>query len=405
MINLNKFKLRLLFLLALCFSTANSQTTQKFKVALDAGHGGHDYGAIYHGHIEKNIALALVLKVGKILEKNPNIEVIYTRKTDVFIDLIERANIANRAHANIFVSIHCNANKNTVADGSETYVMGMTKNASNLEAAKRENSVITLEKNYKEKYQGFNPNVPESMIGLTLMQEEFQESSIALAARIQNNFKESLGKKSRGVKQAPYMVLHKAYMPRVLIETGFISNVIEGAILDSEEGQQDIAQAIAEAIVSYKNEFFGSSTNEPVIDKPTKRNYTVPKVNSPTVEKTDSVSKKVEDTKPKTEKGEALNTSKSGLEVQKVSEAGIVFKVQLSASSKNIELIPANFNGLNAITSTFNNGIYRYMYGATSNYEEAKRALQEAKSKGFSTAFLVAFKDGKMVPIKDVINK
>ena len=137
----NKFQIIVFSLLFLNF---NFTLAQKFKVTLDAGHGDHDFGAVYHGHIEKNITLAVVLKVGKILEKNPNIEVIYTRKTDVFIDLIERANIANRADANIFVSIHCNANKNTVADGSETYVMGMTKNASNLAAAKKENSVITV---------------------------------------------------------------------------------------------------------------------------------------------------------------------------------------------------------------------------------------------------------------------
>lgn len=231
---------------------------KNFIVTLDAGHGDHDFGAVYNGHIEKNINLAIALKVGKILERNSSIDVIYTRKTDVFIDLIERANIANRADANIFVSIHCNANKNTVADGTETYVMGMSKNASNLEAAKRENSVISLEKDYKQKYQGFDPNKPETMLGMTIMQEEFIENSIMLAGKIQDRFVQDLGKKSRGggVKQAPYMVLHKAYMPRVLIETGFISNTIEGERLDSEEGQQDIADAIAKAIISYKKEFF-----------------------------------------------------------------------------------------------------------------------------------------------------
>ena len=149
------------------FSLTNYSQSGNFKVTLDAGHGAHDFGASYNGHVEKNINLAIALKVGKILEQNPKIDVIYTRKTDVFIDLVERANIANRANANIFVSIHCNANKNTAADGTETYVMGMTKVASNLEAAKRENSVITLEKDYKRKYEGFDPNSPETMIGFT----------------------------------------------------------------------------------------------------------------------------------------------------------------------------------------------------------------------------------------------
>src|SRR6478672_11809442 len=194
----NRSQIFLVSLLFLCLNFAFGQSN-KFIVTLDAGHGDHDFGAVYHGHIEKNITLAVVLKVGKILEKNPNIEVIYTRKTDVFIDLIERANIANRADANIFVSIHCNANKNIAADGSETYVMGMTKNASNLEAAKKENAVITLEKDYKQKYQGYNPNNPESVIGMTLMQEEYIENSIALAGLVQENFMSSLGQKSRGV--------------------------------------------------------------------------------------------------------------------------------------------------------------------------------------------------------------
>ena len=201
---INKLKYTWVVGLFISATVTYSQST-KFKVTLDAGHGDHDFGAVYNGHIEKNINLGITLKVGKILEKYPNIEVIYTRKTDVFIDLVERANIANRADANIFVSIHCNANKNTAADGTETYVMGMSKNASNLEAAKRENSVITLEKDYKKKYQGYDPNKPETLLAMTIAQEEFEANSIALAGKIQDRFVQDLGKKSRGggVKQAP----------------------------------------------------------------------------------------------------------------------------------------------------------------------------------------------------------
>ena len=376
---LNHKNTLLLLILNLVFCTsAFSQSGQKFKVALDAGHGAHDFGAVYHGHIEKNIALAVVLKVGKILEKNPNIEVIYTRKTDVFIDLVERANIANRADANIFVSIHCNANKNTAADGSETYVMGLNKNASNLEVAKKENSVITLEKDYKQKYEGFDPNSPESLFSVTLIQEEYLENSIALAGKVQENFRNYIGQKDRGVKQAPFMVLHKAFMPRVLIEMGFISNPTEGARLDSEEGQQEIAQSIADAIVSYKKEFFGEGTNEPVIEKPTPR-----KVETPVVKKKDTVV---------TEKPKPVADS-----------SGTIFKVQLSASSKKLDLKPSNFKGLKNVSSVYENKIYKYTYGETSDYENAKRLLQEAKEKGFSTAFLIAFKDGKSINIKEAI--
>lgn len=382
MFTLNKFKYTSVVFFLVITNTIFSQS--KFKVTLDAGHGDHDFGAVYNGHIEKNINLGITLKVGKILERNPNIEVIYTRKTDVFIDLVERANIANRADSNIFVSIHCNANKNTAADGTETYVMGMSKNASNLEAAKRENSVITLEKDYKTKYQGFNPNKPETMLGMTILQEEFMENSIALAGKIQDRFVQDLGKKSRGggVKQAPYMVLHKAYMPRVLIENGFISNPVEGAKLDSEEGQQEIAEAIAKAIVSYKKDFFDGEEDNDRIEKPSQR--VDEKVVKPV--KTDSVPKKVDSKK----------------EDEKLVTKGIVFKIQISASPNKLELVPSNFKGLKNI-SCIQTNIYKYMYGNTSSYEEAKKLLQEAKSKGYDSAYIIAFKDGKSVDVKDVI--
>jgi len=205
MSKLHKIKHLLLFLTFISSFSAFSQSNSRFKVTLDAGHGAHDFGAVYHGHIEKNITLAIVLKVGKILEANPNIDVNYTRKNDTFIELVERSSIANRADAHIFVSIHCNANKNTSACGSETYVMGLNKNASNLAVAKSENAVITLEKDYKQKYEGFDPNNPSSMIGLTLMQEEYLENSISLASKIQDQFS-GINRKTRGVKQAPFMV-------------------------------------------------------------------------------------------------------------------------------------------------------------------------------------------------------
>nr|WP_035660309.1 N-acetylmuramoyl-L-alanine amidase [Flavobacterium seoulense] len=357
-----------------------------FKVTLDAGHGAHDFGASYNGHVEKNINLAIVLKVGKLLEQNRKIAVIYTRKTDVFIDLVERANIANRANANIFVSIHCNANRNTAADGTETYVMGMSKIASNLEAAKKENSVITLEKDYKAKYEGFDPNSPETMIGFTLMQEEYLDNSISLASKIQNGFA-ALGKKIRagGVKQAPFMVLHKAYMPRVLIETGFISNYEEGNILDSEEGQNDIARAIANAIISYKNEYFGGEESEPAV-KPSERMAEEAPVTTPA-----SVVTKTPD--PVVPKKEVPVQAKSD----------VVFKVQLAVSSKNLQLAPKNFKGLRDVSMEPIGRNYKYFYGETNDYEVSRKLLDEAKAKGFESAFLVAYKNGVKIDIQDAI--
>ena len=364
----NKTRLLFSFFLTITSFCAFSQANV-FKVTLDAGHGDHDFGDVYSGRIEKNIALAIVLKVGKILELNPNVNVIYTRKTDVFVDLVERANIANRANSNIFVSIHCNANKKTAAYGTETYVMGLSKTASNLEVAKNENSVITLEKDYKQKYDGFDPNSPESQISMNLMQEEYLDNSISLASKIEENFGK-LGKTLRqgGVKQAGFMVLHKAYMPRVLVETGFISNPTEGEYLNSEEGQEEIARAIAQAILSYKREYFGSGTPEVAEVKPAKDTSTPAKPKAaPAVKK------------------------------------GTFFKVQLIASIKNTPLEAKNFKGLNNVTMLYENNIYKYFYQETSDYQTAQKYLQEAKSKGYGASFLVATKDGEKINIQDAI--
>lgn len=357
-----------LFLISFC-----SLSAQKFKVTLDAGHGDQDHGAAYHGFTEKDINLAIVLKIGKLLETKQGISVNYTRKTDVFIGLIERADIANRIDANIFVSIHCNANRNLAAFGSETFVMGMNKNKSNLDAAKRENSVITLEKDYQKKYKGYDVNNPETMIGLTLMQEEFESNSIALAGKIQEKFKNTLNVKSRGVSQAPYMVLHKAYMPRVLIETGFISNEDEGARLNSEQGQDDIAESVVAAILDYKKDYFDSDSND-IEPEPVKHSIE----NTPEPKRIDAI---------------------------KPNNLGTIFKVQISVSSKKIATNSSNFKGLKNVESLKDNKNYKYTFGETSDYQIAKENLKTAKEKGFKTAFLVAFKNGKSVDLNLAINQ
>ena len=382
--NTYKIKIIVTFFMTIVSLSAFCQTNA-FKVTLDAGHGDHDYGAVYDGRIEKNIALAVVLKVGKLLEATPQINVNFTRKTDVFIDLIERANIANRFNANIFVSIHCNANRNTAADGTETYVMGLSKIASNLEAAKKENSVITLEKDYQRKYEGFDPNSPETMIGLTLMQEEYLDNSIRLASKVEDAFAD-LGKKIRGggVKQAPFMVLHKAYMPRVLIEMGFISNPAEGNRLNSEEGQNEIARAIAGAIIGYKKEYFGSGEAEVLEVKPSQK----------------IIEDKVKDTAApiKAKINLQSDNSKKPVDNSKTS-----FKVQLSASIKKVPLVPKNFKGLKNISVVYENKVYKYMFGDTTDYDEARKQLNEAKAKGYGTAFLIAFKNGEKISIQEAL--
>ena len=222
--------------------------------------------------------------------------------------------------------------------------MGMSKNASNLEAAKRENSVVTLEKDYKQKYEGFDPKSPESYAGMVMAQELYLDQSIALAGKVQAQFIQ-IGKKSRGVKQAPYMVLHKAYMPRVLIEMGFISNQAEGAKLDSEAGQQEIAESIANSIISYKKEYFGASDSDSTI-KPSERIETVKTVD--TIPKKSITTKAPEVKKPET---------KPEIKPVAVTTGVASFKVQLSASGKKVDLVPSNFNGLSNL-SVSSEGIY-----------------------------------------------
>lgn len=224
----------------------------QFIVVLDAGHGGHDPGNLGNGYMEKNIALNIVLKVGKKLESHPDIKVIYTRKDDSFVDLYVRGEIANKANADLFVSIHCDSHTSD-ANGAGTFVLGLHANKQNFEIAKKENSVIYLEDNYESRYAAYDINSPESVIGLTIMQEEFLDQSIMLGKMIQDNFSNYLRRNDRKVKQAGFIVLHQTFMPSVLIETGFLTNKSEGVYLNSKKGQEEMGTAIADAIINYKN--------------------------------------------------------------------------------------------------------------------------------------------------------
>ncbi|MDR6967142.1 N-acetylmuramoyl-L-alanine amidase [Flavobacterium arsenatis] len=372
-----------LVLLLFTISTIAFGQSSKFKVVLDAGHGGKDWGASHHGFVEKRIALNVVLELGKILEKSSNIEVIYTRKTDVFIELTERAHIANRVGANLFISIHCNGNANYAAYGTETFVMGMSRSAMNLEVAKKENQVIELEADYKLKYKGFDPNSPETTLGLNLLKEQYLDQSISIAGKIQEGFRTGLKRKSRGVKQAPIWVLDATVMPGVLVELGFLSNKEEGAYINSEKGQDELARSIANAIFSYKKEYFGSGENEQVAEK-----Y---------VPKSEPEEKEVVTKEADVKKEEPKETAKTDAQ-------GVVFKVQISASGKKLDLTPANFKGLSDLSVATDNGtLFKYMYGNTSDYSVAKQNLAEAKAKGFDSAYIIAFKDGKKVNLQDVI--
>ena len=374
----NKHLFTCIFLTLIICTSSFSQNSTKFTIILDAGHGGKDPGNSYHGFTEKEIALKTTLKVGEILESEKDIKVIYTRTTDIFIELANRPKIANKADANLFVSIHCNSVKNFGPSGTETFVMGLSRSGMNLEVAKSENSVIYLEDNYKETYKGFNPKKPESLMGITMMQEEYLKSSINLASKIQDNFTNKLNRKSRGVKQQPLWVLDASYMPSVLVELGFLSNKEEGAYLDSNIGQSKMAEQIAEAIIKYKKEYYGDFDYQ-------KKSKDV------SLTEDEPVVIEIKETKEVIRKKEELKD--------------IIFKVQILATSKKISTSSSMFKGLKEISKDYSNSFYKYFYGETSNYDTIKMMQQEAIQKGFTGAFVIALKNGKSISVNDAINQ
>ena len=368
-------------------------TARPFTVVLDAGHGGHDSGTRGNGYREKDIALDIVLQIGNQLEKNSSIKVLYTRKKDVFIPLNKRAEFANKAKADLFVSIHCNAHKTTVS-GTETFVLGLHANQRNFEIAKKENAVILLEDNYKSKYDGFDPGKPESIIGLTLMQEAYLDKSLSVASLVQENFKEQLNRVDRGVKQAGFLVLHQTFMPSVLIETGFLTHKKEGKYLNSWKGKQEISKSIAKSIVQYMDNIYTTT-----VDKSTK-STTPPQDN-----KRASSTKNHSVSKPK----EVVKKAPIKHEIEKeVSNASqeIVFKVQLFVVSKEISKSSKLFKGLSPISKIKRkSGVYKYYYGETSCYQSAKNNQKQARKKGFKSAYIVAFKNNKAIPLTTALKK
>ena len=410
-----------LLLLSFTVSDEEIKSDDPFIVVLDAGHGGHDPGNLGNGYLEKKIALNIVLKVGEILSKNKDIKVIYTRKDDTFIDLYVRGEVANKANADLFVSVHCDSHTSD-AHGAGTFVLGLHANKQNFEIAKKENSVIYLEDNYENRYADYDINSPESVIGLTIMQEEFLDQSVALATMIQENFSSKLKRTDRKVKQAGFIVLHQTFMPSVLVETGFLTNKDEGAYLNSTKGQNDMGEAIAKAILHYKEGV------QPTV-KSVATTVTEPKA-SPVQE---VVEEKVEEKKeivaepikevvaevnePKeiisTPKVEEVKETVPEVSVVKVKEAinekevasAIVFKIQLMASSKNVALSSSNFKGLSNLSQEPFKNLYRYMYGETRSYREAKMMQSQAQEKGYTTAYIVAYKLGERIPIQDAIDE
>ena len=401
-----------LFLLSTFLLTAFGQNNRedinddKFVVVLDAGHGGHDPGNLGNGYLEKNIALKIVLKVGEILEKNPDIKVIYTRKDDTFVDLYVRGEIANKANADLFVSVHCDSHSSD-AHGAGTFVLGLHANKQNFEIAKKENSVIYLEDNYETRYAEYDINSPESIIGLTIMQEEFLDQSIMLAKTIQDNFSNRLKRNDRKVKQAGFIVLHQTFMPSVLIESGFLTNKNEGAYLNSTKGQSEMGTAIAEAILSYGNGVRANvaevSKETPPIATTTKKEIEIKEATEEPLEtkKELSVIEEPKQMVEKVQEKEAIATN--GIKNEPKNTPNIIFKVQLLASSKDMPLRSEDFRGLNKLSKEPYKNLYRYMYGSTNSYFDAKLLKSNADAKGYTTSYIVAYKDGKRIPLGEAL--
>ncbi|MDG2193823.1 MAG: N-acetylmuramoyl-L-alanine amidase [Polaribacter sp.] len=350
--------------LFLIFATPDL-TAQKssFTVVLDAGHGGGDPGNLGNGYKERNIALKVTLAVGRILKKNTDIKVVYTRDKDVFVELWKRGAIANTVKADLFVSFHCDSHTSN-AYGLGTFVLGMRGNKQNFEIAKRENSVILLEKDYQQNYE-YDPNSPESIIGLSLLQEENLEQSLQLASLIQNNLVSKLKRKNRLVKMDNFQVLRETIMPSVLIELGFLTNKKEGRYLNSKTGQQAMAKNIANSIEKYISQL---------------------KLNTIEGQNNDNVIVKREHKK---------QSKKKKLVVE--------YKIQISSGKRKIATKPYNFKGLRKIERVKVGSYYKYYYGKTTSYNSAKSMLKKAKKKGFSSALMAAFKNGEKISVKEAI--
>lgn len=360
-------KTYILLIIALISFPAVSQATspvdstvvmnKMFTIVLDAGHGGSDPGKKVGAVNEKDIALKVVKKVGALLEKRGDIKVVYTRTTDKFLELHERASIANKAKADLFVSVHCNAAANKSAKGNETWVLGLHRSDDNLEVVQRENAVILLEDNYEEKYAGFDPNDPSSFAASLLSQEDFLDNSIEMAANVQIQLEKSLKRKNRGVKQAGFAVLRLSYMPSVLIETGFITNTEERNFLKSDQGQTKVAQSIFKAILDYQ-----SNRDINLFEvKPVDIN----------IEKDDSL--------------QVINP---------VLNENVTYKVQIAASSNQLAAKSYNFNKLPEISREKSGNIYRYFSGKLNNLKAAEDLQKKAKQAGYKGAFIVVVENG-----------
>lgn len=402
------------------FAIAASGAAKRFTLVIDAGHGGHDAGAKGAFSYEKNINLNVALAFGRYVENNcPDVNVIYTRKTDVFVPLHKRASIANKNKADVFISIHTNAlPKGHIARGLETYTMGMRRSDEKLSAAMRENSVIMIEKDYKEHYEGYDPNSPESTIMFEFMHDKNMSRSVELAKYVQNSVCSIANRPDKGVKQDVFLVLRETSMPACLIELGFITTPDEETFLNNKSNVDKLARGIYEAFAKYKEKYDKEITvpygpqKESEVDIPT----IVPdeKIQAKPKKRADEKSeKKTVETTTKTEteqekkderQEERQETAKDDDDDKAETDSRPIFKVQILASSLSLRPTSSHFKGLEGIESYTENNLIKYTYGASTDYNEIYRLRKSILDK-FPEAFIIAFKNGEKIDVRQAIRE
>lgn len=380
----------MLLLLGVTAAVYASSEKKKFVLVIDAGHGGKDYGAVGKITNEKTINLNIALEFGRLVETNcPDVRVIYTRKTDKFVTLQRRADIANENHADLFVSVHTNAlPKGKIAYGTETYTLGIARAEANLEVAKRENSVITYEADYQTTYQGFDPNKPESYIIFELMQDIYMEQSVEMARCIQQQYTHYAGRKNKGVKQAGFLVLRATSMPSVLTEVGFISTPAEERYLNTKAGVAALARSLYNGFLNYKGQV-GKSAADPVAD-------------GGSAERKEEAENATTPVQPVAEKKRENGTRPEGTAGAEGKESRPVFKVQILTASKLLRAGDKRFKGVAPVEHYKENGVYKYTYGSSNNYNEVRRMMKKVAAK-FPGLFIVAFRDGERMDVQEAI--
>ena len=412
-------KVTLIWALMCMFVMTSLAANKRFTLVIDPGHGGHDAGALGAISKEKNINLAVALRFGKYVEQNlPEVRVIYTRKTDVFIPLNERANIANRANADLFISVHTNAlPAGKVARGFETYTLGMHRAKDNLDVAMRENSVISMEKDYQQRYQGFDPRSSESYIIFEFIQGKNMERSVDLARMIQRGVCDGANRPDKGVHQAGFLVLRETSMPGCLIELGFITTPDEERLLNNDSRVDDIARGIYEAFAKYKNKYDRSVSvpyrakdsedmNLPKIvpdQEPAPKTRVVTRGKQPKREEATPEQPKREVKKQEPKKDVKKQEPKKEVKKAEVADAP-VFKLQIFVGSRNLRKGDAHFKGETDYDSFQEGNLVKYTLGASTNYNEIYRLRKEKLDK-FPEAFIIAFKNGQKYDVNQAIRE